>query len=90
MVDKRDGSRAVVRLFLFLFERTTKTASVGVAVHMEQAGAVGDGVSVGEDDDELSGMFGEDVAHDLFHGGRKRKFDSFRSKEVVGRIRLDK
>ena len=69
VADIRDGPYRTERLFLF--ERGTKTPDTGVAVHVEGTGAVGCGVSVGEDQNWWGTELGEDLACDNLYGRRK-------------------
>ena len=62
---------------LLLVKSSAKSIDAGVTVHGERARVVSDSVPVEEDQDVRSRELGECGAHDGFHGGHERKFDSF-------------
>ena len=67
--DGTNGPHRGVRLFLF--ECGSKTVDEGVAVHLEEAGAVSYGVLVGDNQDRRASELGEDLADDNCHSRRK-------------------
>ena len=79
-----DGPHGAVRLLLL--RCIAKTVDARVAVHVERAGAVGQGVLVGEDQKGAAASSARIFAHCCFHGWRELNLDSLLE---GGRDRVD-
>ena len=58
---------------LLLFESGSKPVDAGIAVHVERACAVGDGVPIRENEDRRSRKLRQDFSHQLLHSRREGK-----------------
>ena len=86
--DVCDGPHCAVRLLLF--ESSTKTVDARVAIHVEGAGAVGYGVTVGETEPSGVASSARSSRTITSMAGVNSNLTPFLRREVIGRIRLDK
>lgn len=86
--DILDGSRRASRVLLF--KRSAKTIDAGVAPHVGRAGAVGEGLPIGEDQHARSGKLDQSMCTMVFMEDVDLRLPPFLRREVIGKVHLEK